>query len=406
MPSRNGRMGGAMTVPFAPAGPARRDGEPQYSWHWRDGMLLGRMLGFPILLAPSWLIIAALITISYGRVAADAVPGLSRTGGYLVAFAFAVLFAASILLHELGHAIVADALHLRVRKVVILLLGGVSEIDPARRPRDEFLVAAAGPVVSFAIAALLWAVRPALAPHSVADVLVWLLLWSNVSVAIFNILPGLPLDGGRVLRAAVWGATRSRSVATLVAAWGGRVLAVAVLVGALALDRSDRASTLLLPISVVLAGFVWVSASASVSQSRLESGIDRLEIEPLIRPVIWAPAGTSLADALDSARSHQVEAIVVTDSIGAPSAIVDDEQVAQVAREHWAHIDVREVAVAIAPSAVLSVALRGEDLLSTMRAWPAVSYLVVGRSREPLGIVRTRDIARILDTTRKQRSNG
>lgn len=392
-----------MTVPLAPARPDR---EPEDAWHWRDGLLLGRVRGFPILLAPSWLIIAALITISYGRIATDAVPGLSRTGGYLVAFAFAVLFAASIVLHELGHAFVADALRLRVRKVVIFLLGGVSEIDPARRPRDEFLVAAAGPAVSFAIALVLWAVRPAVAPHSVADVLIVLLLWSNVSVAIFNILPGLPLDGGRVLRAAVWGATGSRSVATLVGAWGGRVLAVGVVVGALGLERSDRGSTLLLPISVVLAAFLWFSAGASLRQSRLESGIDRLELGPLVRPVIWAPAGTTLADALDSARRYHVDAIVVTDSIGAPSAIVDDEQVARLASEHWPYVDVRDVAVPIAPSAVLGDALRGEGLLSAMRSSPAASYLVVGRHREPLGIVRARDIARSLDPTARQRPNG
>lgn len=392
-----------MTVPAKPTGPARRDHAPDSAWHWRDGLLLGRVRGFPILLAPSWLIIAALITIGYGRIATDAVPGLSRTGGHLVAFAFAVLFAASILLHELGHAFVADALHLRVRKVVIFLLGGVSEIDPARRPRDEFLVAAAGPVVSFAIAAILWAVRPAVAADSVADLLIWLLVWSNASVAIFNILPGLPLDGGRVLRAAVWGATRSRSIATRVSAWGGRVLAVALLVGALALERTDRGGTLLLPTSVVLAGFLWFSASASLGESRMESGIDRLEIGSLVRPVIWAPAGTTLADALDSARRYQVDAIVVTDSVGAPSAIVDDEQVARLPNERWPYVDVRDVAAPIAAAAVLADSLRGEDLLAAMRASPALSYLVVARDRAPLGVLRARDVAHALEAARSTR---
>lgn len=386
-----------MTAPPASTGPDRRDREADDAWHWRDGLLLGRLRGAPILLAPSWLIIAALITVSYGSIATDAVPGLSRTGGHLVAFAFAVLFAASILLHELGHAFVADALNLRVRKVVIFLLGGVSEIDPARRPRDEFLVAAAGPLVSFAIALMLWAVRPLAATDSVAAVLIWLMLWSNVSVAIFNILPGLPLDGGRVLRSAVWGATRSRSLATRVGAWGGRVLAVALLAGAVALQMSGRASSLLLATSVVLAGFLWFTASASLGESRLEAGIDRLEIGPLVRPVIWAPAGTTLTAAFDSARHHQVDAIVVTDAVGAPSAIVDDEQVARLPSEHWAYVDVRDVAAPIAPSAVLADSLRGEDLLAAMRAAPALDYLVVGRNREPLGVVRSRDVAAALD---------
>jgi Zn-dependent protease len=398
-------MSADMTVSFQPPERTSRDRDPG-SWHWRDGLLLGRVRGFPLLLAPSWLIIAVLITISYGSIATDAVPGLSPTGGHLVAFAFAVLFAASILLHELGHAFVADALGLRVRKVVIFLLGGVSEIDPARRPRDEFLVAAAGPMVSFAIAVALWAVRPAVAAGSVADLLIWLLLWSNVSVAIFNVLPGLPLDGGRVLRAAVWGATRSRSAATLVGAWGGRILAAALLAGALALGLTGRGGPLLLPTSVVLAGFLWFSASASIGQARREANVDALEIGALIRPVVWAPAGTTLSDALEHARHYRVEAIVVTDAVGAPSAIVDDEQVSRLPSEHWPNVDVRDVAAPIAPSAVLGDALRGEDLLSAMRASPALSYLVVARDRQPLGVLRARDVARALDSTRKPRPNG
>lgn len=401
-----------MTAPSAPPasdGPARRrregPGEDRSgeAWQWRDGLLLGRLRGFPILLSPSWLIIAALITVSYGRIATDAVPGLSTAGGHLVAFAFAVLFAASILLHELGHAFAADALRLRVRKVVIFLLGGVSEIDPARRPRDEFLVAAAGPAVSCAIAVGLWAARPLAGADSVADLLIWLLLWSNVSVAVFNALPGLPLDGGRVLRSAVWGATRSRSLATLVGAWGGRVIAVAVVAAAVALQASDRGGPLLLPTSIVLAGFLWFSASASLRDSRLEAGIDLLEAAPLIRPVIWAPAGTTLASALDTARHYQVDAIVVTDSVGSPSAIVDDEQVARLPGEHWPYVDVRDVAVPILPRAVLTGGLRGEDLLAALRASPAGSYLVVGRGREPLGILRSRDVAAALAAARPQR---
>ena len=101
--------------------------------------------------------------------------------------------------------------------------------------------------------------------------------------------------------------------------------------------------------------------------------------------MIWAPAGTTLAAALEAARRYQVEAIVVTDAIGAPSAIVDDEQVARLPSEHWAYVDVRDVAAPIAPSAVLADALRGEDLLGTMRAAPANSYLVVARDPRAAG---------------------
>ncbi len=396
-----------MTVPTVPPRPARPEpSKPTERWRWRDGLLLGRVRGFPVLLAPSWVIIAALITLGYGELATDAVPGLGRGAGHLVGLAFAVLFAASILLHELGHAFAADALGLRVRKVVIFLLGGVSEIDPARRPRDEFLVAAAGPAVSFALAAGLWAALPAADSDTVPGLLIRLLLWSNIAVALFNVLPGLPLDGGRVLRAGVWGATGSRSRATRVGAWGGRVLAAGLLVGALALALDGRGATLLMASAVVLAGFLWLSAGASLRAAAVESGIDALAVGPLIRSAIWAPAGTALADAVATARHYGAEAIVVTDGAGAPSAIVDEEQLARLPAPHWPHVPVHAVAAPIAPAAVLSDALTGDDLLTAMRAAPAAAYLVVGRGREPLGVLRAVDVARAIHRPRRTAENG
>ncbi len=113
---------------------------------------VGRFFGVPIYFAPSWLLVAALLTVYYAPIVHDAVPDVSASTSYLLAATFAVLFALCVLAHELGHTAVSLALGNPVRRVVIFLLGGVSEIerDPDR-PRDEFLVAAAGPLVSLLI---------------------------------------------------------------------------------------------------------------------------------------------------------------------------------------------------------------------------------------------------------------
>src|SRR5947209_4155309 len=115
---------------------------------------VGRFFGVPILFAPSWLVIAGLLTIYYGPVVKDALPSISGSTAYLLALTFAVLLAVCVLAHELGHTGTSLVLGLPVRRVVIFLLGGVSEIehDPDR-PRDEFLIALAGPVVSLLLAA-------------------------------------------------------------------------------------------------------------------------------------------------------------------------------------------------------------------------------------------------------------
>src|SRR5579885_1283211 len=116
---------------------------------------IGRFFGVPVLFAPSWLVIAGLLTIFYGPVIESAVPSLSSSTAYLLALAFAGLLALCVLAHELGHTGVALLLGLPVRRVVIFLLGGVSEIDRApERARDEFLIAGAGPLVSVLLAAL------------------------------------------------------------------------------------------------------------------------------------------------------------------------------------------------------------------------------------------------------------
>src|SRR6185312_1542535 len=129
----------------------------------------------------------------------------------------------------LGHTAVSLRLGNPVRRVVIFLLGGVSEIErEPRRSRDELLVAAAGPLVSGVITALALLAEHATHAGSLPHVLAELLMWGNLSVVVFNLLPGLPLDGGRILRATVWRIAGSRLTGSRVGAVLGRVLAIAV----------------------------------------------------------------------------------------------------------------------------------------------------------------------------------
>ncbi len=169
---------------------------------------LGSFFGVPLFFAPSWLLIAALLTASYGPFVQQSVPGISASSAYLLAFAYTVLFALCVLAHELGHTAVSLLLHRPVRRVVIFLLGGVSEIErEPDRPRDEFLIAAAGPLISVVLTGLA-ALGYLVTPHdSMLGVLLLLLTWANGVVVVFNVLPGLPLDGGRLVRAAIWALT-------------------------------------------------------------------------------------------------------------------------------------------------------------------------------------------------------
>jgi Zn-dependent protease len=227
-------------------------------------LAVGKFFGVPIYFAPSWVIIAALLTYYYGPLVQRAVPGVSSSSAYLVAFAYAVLFAVCVLAHEVGHTAVSLLLGRPVKRIVIFLLGGVSEIDrEPDRPRDEFLIAAAGPFVSAVITGALALAYAGLDHQSMPGVLVLLLLWGNLVVVVFNLLPGLPLDGGRLLRSLVWAVAKSRLAGTRAGAWAGRAVAVAVLVLSPVINRGSLGFSAEL-IAVLLALYRWFGASQSL----------------------------------------------------------------------------------------------------------------------------------------------
>src|SRR5664280_2441188 len=166
-----------------------------------SGLSLGRPFGIPVFVSPSWFLVAAYITFSFGVVVDRQVGDLGPLR-YAVSAGFAVLIFLSILGHELGHCVVSRAFGLPVRRLTIFLLGGLSEIErEPETPSRDYLVAVVGPLVSLLIAGVSFVVAHALPPDGVARLLLGFTAWSNLLVAGFNLLPGLPLDGGRILRA-------------------------------------------------------------------------------------------------------------------------------------------------------------------------------------------------------------
>lgn len=158
---------------------------------------MGRPFGIPVYVSPTWLIVAAFITYSFQSVVAYWLPDLSIPITYVVAFVFAVLLYVSVLLHELAHCVVARMYGLPVRRITLYLLGGVSEIErEPETPGREFMVAFAGALLSLGLAGLGFAASRVIDPGTIPGILVFQLWVANLIVGIFNLLPGLPLDGG------------------------------------------------------------------------------------------------------------------------------------------------------------------------------------------------------------------
>jgi Zn-dependent protease/CBS domain-containing protein len=366
---------------------------------------VGRFFGVPIYFAPSWLVIAALLTFYYAPLVSDTVPRASKSSSYAIALAFACAFAICVLLHELGHTAVALRLGAPVERVVIFLLGGVSEIGrEPRRPREEFLIAAAGPAVSVLLAAGFGFGYYALDAHTLPGVFIGLLAWSNVLVAIFNLLPALPLDGGRLLRAGVWAVTKKQSIGTRVGGWAGRVLAIAVAISGFALNRTVEGFAFGL-MSLVLAVYLWVGATQTLRYADLQQRMPQVDLEKLLRPGLLVSPDTSVAESLRRAWESNVRGLVVVDMADQPRAIVDEARIEAIPVERRPWTPVSSVARPIEPGMVLPRGLDGERLVEAVRQTPAPEYLIVNEDGSPAGILAASDLLAVL-TPSRQRPRG
>ncbi|MDA1280001.1 MAG: site-2 protease family protein [Chloroflexi bacterium] len=187
--------------------------------------------GIPVDINVTWLIAFAIITWTFSTSAFPSFFEFWSTQQYWLAGTVAtVLLFTSVLAHELGHSFVALSQGLRVRGITLLLFGGVSRIEGnATRPRNEFFIAAAGPTVSLLIGVILltwWTLFHPVNQFEVPPLhgVIFFTGWMNLVVGVFNLLPGYPLDGGRVLRSIVWGLTGDTNLATKVAFGVGRVV--------------------------------------------------------------------------------------------------------------------------------------------------------------------------------------
>ncbi len=353
---------------------------------------MARPFGIPVYVSPYWFIIAGVFIVIYAN---DLSTSLSGSTRYVVAAAFVVLLYLSVLVHELSHSVVARGYGLPVRRILLYPLGGVSEIErEAPSPFREFTVAGAGPALSLALGAVGWGLAQ-LAPYGVTGVLIRQLMWANIVVGLFNLLPGLPLDGGRMLRAVIWKVTKKPGTATIAAAWVGRILALALLAipffsGGLA--GGDIVSALWV---VVIAGFMWTGASQSIKATRFRERLPALQARRLARRAISVPASTPLAEAIRQADEAGARAVVVVDHDSKPIAIVNEAAVMATPPQRRPWVDTGSMARSIDPSLILNADLQGMALLDAMRRAPASEYLLVDSSGQVVGVLTARDLDQV-----------
>jgi Zn-dependent protease len=368
-----------------PAAPAPRDPRP--------GLVIARVLGIPVYISPYWFFVAALLVYLYANsLDSDVRPTHVR---YLVSAAFVVLLYVSVLIHELAHCVVARAYKLPVRRVLLYPLGGFSEIEKEPpTPSQEFFVSVAGPVISLALAAIALGLTH-LITGGLPNLLIDQLFRANLLVGIFNLLPGLPLDGGRIFRAGIWKITGKGVTATIAAAWAGRLLAVALIVVPIALTGGQLGSLVSSSYWLWLAfiaAFMWLQSGQAIKSAKVRERLPGLQARALARRAIPIPSNLPLAEAIRRADEAQARALVVVDHESTPIAIVNEDAVMATPQQRRPWIEVGSLARTLDPGMVLSADLSGMDLLEAVRRKPASEYLLIEPSGQVYGVLAATDL--------------
>jgi len=372
--------------------------EPQHEAPRRDPrppgtIRLGTIAGSDVLVTPSWFLIAALIVVIMSPVVDSVQPGLGALK-YLAAFIFAVMLYGAVLIHEAAHAIVAHRLGYPVGPITIHFLGGATQVEEeARRPRDEFLIAVVGPLTSLLIAAvglLLWWAGP----HGLLLFAIQFLTGANVVVAALNLVPGLPLDGGRVMKAAVWGATKDMHRGTLVAGWLGRITAACVVAAPFVWERATHRTASLYDIvmSFAIAMFIWSGATAAINSARMRQRLPQLVARNLARRTLAVPEDLPISEAVRRAQEVGAGSIVTVSAAGQPIGLVSEAALRAVQQERRPWLPISSVTRTLSEGLALPATIHGEEMIKAIGRTPATEYLLLDADGSIYGVLATADV--------------
>jgi Zn-dependent protease/predicted transcriptional regulator len=361
--------------------------------------VLAKIWGVPVGIHFSWLIIFALLMFSLATgMLPGALPTLPLFGITLVALATTLLFFGSVLAHELGHVFVALRNRIPVRGISLFIFGGVAQIE--KEPESagaEFRIAAAGPLVSFLLAGLFFALAQ-LPFEFIAFPASWLAR-INLILGLFNLLPGFPLDGGRIFRALVWKLTGSAYRSTKIAAITGQGVAFAMIgLGLFNAFSSSLANGLWL---AFIGWFLLNAASGSLAYASLQQRLSGIPVSQVMRrEVPQVPSFLTLSSLVQQyVLGLGKRAMVVGDATG-PVGLITLAQISQVGRARWSMTTTAQAMTplqelpAISPETPLSEALSH----MTHRQLELLPVVVEG---QVVGLVSQEDVLRLVETRQR-----
>ena len=369
-----------------------------YPQHMRASFRLGRIVGVPV--GVNWSVLVIFALIWWGLSAnlfPRSYPGLSVIAYLVAGLAAAVVFFLGLLAHEVSHAIVAKRNGLEVGGITLWLFGGVAELrGEARSPGAELRIAGIGPLVSLVIGIFFGVIAMLLSLGGVRGLLLGVMAWLggiNLLLAIFNILPAAPLDGGRLLRAAVWKATGDRNRASVVAARAGWVLGVALIgVGLWRFLTGAGVGGLWL---ALIGWFLIGAASLEERQARMGSALRGIRVSDVMTPQPQtASSEMTVADFVDNYLfAYRHTALPLTEDGGRPIGLVTLDRVRGVPSDQRGSTTLEAVACQAGDLVLASPDEQLTDLLPRLSQCADGRALVVSEDRL-VGIISPSDISR------------
>ena len=368
------------------------------------GILLGRVFGGRIVVQPSTLLMLVLLAYMFSTRGGNDLDRRNFTEGLLLA----ILLFASVFVHELAHAATARRMGREVHEVVLTLWGGHTSFDGRNMtPAVSGLTALAGPVANLLLAgvglvislALDVSVFDLLAADGIGYMLLGYLVYANVVLALFNSLPGIPMDGGRVLEAIVWRATGDRFRGLIVAAWAGRIIAIGVvlLIVGLPLAQGFAPDVFNLMVAALLFFVLWPAASAALKGARTLSRREAVTAGSLMVPAVAINFEASVADAAVQAELTGAREVVVLAADEAPAGHFPVALIDAVPEHTRATTGLQAVTMPLLRGAEVGAELTGDALIEQLQQWWGRTDVWVIRDNDTVvGVVQLAEVMQAL----------
>ena len=350
------------------------------------------MAGAPVIVTPTWFLAAAVLTFLFVPTVSNLRPELPDAAVVSVAFAFVLLLFGSVFCHEAAHAVVAKARGQEVTELALTLLGGHTAFTGTATAGSAALIAVVGPLANLALAGLFWLGFQVI-PVDILALLCFAAFFSNVFVGLFNLLPGLPLDGGQLLESVVWRATGSRTRGTVAAGRVGRVVALGVAFYAIAwpMLRGFAPQTSTVMWTLIIAMFLWQGATVAIGDARRREAVAGITVASLMRPAVTVPCSAYLPAAITAAATRPGAAIVTLNAAGTPLGWLNPDAVTSVPTATLATTSVQAVLVPFPSGSGVDQRLGGVDLLQRLAA--------SSRGARIIPVTREGQLTGVLDVT-------